>query len=129
MHIRDVSFDLFWDLRRCNTRISLCLPLLLHTHTYTRARALTHVCAYYTYASTTPAHHERRGTERGVRSLNFDPETTTARPFCAWPSTTGRRGTYIRHAIDGDEQAEETQIVLFDREATVVTLKRYALRF
>lgn len=47
MHIRDVSFDLFWDLRRCNTRISLCLPLLLHTHTYTRARAYARMCVLH----------------------------------------------------------------------------------
>lgn len=53
----------------------------------------------YTYALATPARYERRGTGRRVRSLNFDPEMATARPLCAWPSTTGRRDTRIRRTV------------------------------
>lgn len=83
MHIRDGSFHLFCEIYA--------------DETCTRARAHACIYAYYTYVSTTPASHERHGTESGVRSLNFDPETSTARPFCAWPSTTGRRACMYVH--------------------------------
>jgi len=59
----------------------------------------------------TPARYKRRGTGRGVRSLNFDPEMATARPLCAWPSTTGRRSTCIRHTIN--EKRNEREEVAF----------------
>lgn len=61
-----------------------CIPLPVHMH----------LCSYAftdTYVLATPACYERRGTGCRVRSLNFDPEMATARPLCAWPSTTGRR--------------------------------------
>lgn len=64
-----------------------CISLSLHMYVHVRMATippLTNVTA--------------RG--RGVRSLNFDPETAAARPLCAWPSTTGRQVTWcIQHAM------------------------------
>jgi len=90
MHIRNgplIYSEIYTRTHRrvVNAPVFLCHCIRMYVHIHMAA---------------TPAHYECHGMGRGVRSLNFDPETT-AWPLCAWPSTTGRQGTYIMHAMTG----------------------------
>lgn len=117
MHIK-VSFDLFWEIYAGEVRACSFVSPFFSTCAHARMCVL-HICINHPRAPRTSQYGTR------VRSLNFDPET--ARPFCAWPSTTGRRDTCIWHAIDGDEQMKETQHCFSPRSAYCHL--RHALRF
>lgn len=82
------------------------------------------ICVQVPRCQPPPTRYERRGTGRGVRSLNFDPEMATARPLCAWPSTTGRRSTCIWHTID--EMGNEREEVAFLSEKRPLSTSRVA---
>lgn len=111
MHIRDVSFDLFWEISAGEMRAcSFVSPFFPHMR--------MNVCAYYTYVSTTPP----RTTNIAVRNASTFVEL--------WPGNDDgaavlclafdNRSTRYVHAIDGDEQMKETPHC-FSRETPVVT--------
>lgn len=59
---------------------------------------------------------------RAVRSLNSDPETT-ARPLCAWPSTTGRKRVCI-HRASSTGRANERRRRFFPDAGNRLSLPR-----